>query len=248
MRLALATLWILVGSAVTAGVYWLFLLTPESTVWTLMASAVLAVAALTMAGLTASGAIAMWWYGPSKAGIRRALQATAGAIPAALIVWVLGWMATRAEAWVTIRNGQISAWFISQFGWADVSWLFTGMHYAAEWLRWVVAAMLAWSLLAGLVAVGWSALGDVAWLRRALRPRALVIATFWFVILIALPWMYLVPWRPKQIPASAMEFVFIVTKLSVSAIVFAVGVALMAREASQSPAAPPDPRDSAQLA
>ncbi len=39
MRLALATVWILIGSALTAGVYWIFLITPESTVWSLLASA-----------------------------------------------------------------------------------------------------------------------------------------------------------------------------------------------------------------
>ena len=46
MRLALATLWVLVGSVLTATVYWGFLITPESTVWTLVAQAILALIAL----------------------------------------------------------------------------------------------------------------------------------------------------------------------------------------------------------
>ena len=57
MRLALATVWVLAGSAITAGVYWAFLITPESTVWTLMVSALLGIAALALAGFTASGAV-----------------------------------------------------------------------------------------------------------------------------------------------------------------------------------------------
>lgn len=238
MRFALASLWILVGSALTAGVYWTFLITPESTVWTVMASALLALAALLMAGLTASGAIALLMDGPSMAGVRRAFRAVAGVIPAALIVFVLWWVTTHAEAWVAMRSGQIDAFFIARFGWADVSWLFRAVHRAAQWGRWVLGALLALSLMAGFVAAGWSALGQAAWLKRAVRPRTLVAATFWFVVLIALPWMYLVPWRPKQLPASSVEFAFIVVKLSIAAILFAIGAALIAYEASRVPSSP----------
>ncbi len=113
-----------------------------------------------------------------------------------------------------------------------MSWLFTTVRYVAEWLRWVLAGLLALSLIAGFVAIGWSALGQASWLRRALRPRTLLVATCWFVALIALPWIYLVPWRPRQLPASSVEFAFIVAKLSLSAVLFAVGAALIAREAS----------------
>lgn len=102
----------------------------------------------------------------------------------------------------------------------------------------MVAALLALSLIAGVMAIGWSALGQAAWLRRALRPRALAVATFWFVLLIALPWMYLVPWRPKQMPASSAEFAFIVAKLSVTTILAAIGAALIANEASRVPDKP----------
>lgn len=234
MRLALATAWILVGSAVTGGVYWLFLITPESTVWSLIASALLAFAALLLAGFTASGAIAMWSYGPSRAGVRRAVRAIPAAIPAALIVWVMGWLATHAQTWITMRSGPINAWFIAQLGWDDVSWLFTGISYTLLWLRWVLAAVLALSLIAGVVAIGWPALTQAAWLRRALRPRTLALGTLWAIVLIALPWTYLVPWRPKQLPASSLEFAFIVAKLSFVAIVVAIGAALIARDSVNS--------------
>lgn len=241
MRFLLATLWVITGSALTAGVYWAFLITPESTVWSLVASALLAIAALVMAGLTASGTIAMWSYGPSVVGIRRALGAVGAIVPAALIVLGAWWLTTHAETWVAMRSGQINAWFIARFGWADVSWLFTAVHRIAQWLRWVVATMLALSLVAGVMAVGWRALKQVAWLRRALHPRAILFATIWFVVLIALPWIYLVPWRPKQLPATSAEFAFIVAKLSVTAILFAIGGALIARQASRIATPPIDP-------
>jgi hypothetical protein len=233
MRLALATLWILTGSAITAGIYWGFLNTPESTVWTLIISAILSMVALVMAAITANGAIAIWTHGASSAGIRRAMQATGGAIPAGLIVLLMWWVTTHAETWIAMRSGQISAIFIARFGIADVTWLFKATHVIAVWFRWVISALLSLSLMAGIVTTGWSALGQFSWLRRALHPRAIVIATVWFALLIALPWMYLVPWRPKALPASSMEFAFIVAKLSITAILFAIGAALIAYEASR---------------
>ena len=236
MRLVLAALWILAGAALTAGAYWSFLITPESTIWSLLVSALLALVALALVGLTASGAILVWWHGASMASIRRAGQSVPAVIPAALLVWLVWWMTNRAEVWVTMYSGQINAWFIATFGWSDASWFFTGVSYVAGWFRWVVASLLAVSLMAGFVAVGWPAIAQSAWLRRALHPRAVIAATLWFVVLIALPWLYLVPWRPLSLPPTSIEFAFIVAKLSVSAVLFAVGAALMIFEASKLPA------------
>ena len=241
MRLALATLWILAGGALTAGVYWAFLITPESTIWTLMVSAALALIALALVGLTASGAITMWWHGASAASVRSAARSVPGVVPAALIVLVIWWIANRAETWVAMRSGQINAWFIARFGWDDMSWLFAGIGYAADWFRWVFAGLLALSLMAGFVAIGWRGLTQAAWFRRALRPRAIAAATLWFGGLIALPWIYLVPWRPAGLPPTSIEFAFIVAKLSIAAILFAIGAALMVYEASRPPVSPGDP-------
>jgi len=241
MRLALATLWIMVGGVLTAAAYWAFLITPESTVWTLMTSAVLASVALALVGFTAGGAIAMWWHGASIGSVKRALQSIPGVVPAALIVLLIWWLANRVETWITMRSGPINAWFIARFGWDDMSWLFAAIGYAADWFRWVIAALLALSLMAGFVAIGWRALAQPAWLRRALRPRAIAGATLWFGALIALPWMYLLPWRPASLPPTSIEFAFIVAKLSLSAILFAIGAAMVTYEASRSPVSPNDP-------
>ncbi len=236
MRLALAALWILAGAALTAGAYWSFLVTPESTIWSLMMSALLAIVAIALVGVTANGAILMWWQGASIAGVRRACRSIPGVIPAASIVLLIWWLANRAEVWLAMRSGQISAWFIARFGWSDVSWLFTGLGYVADWFRWVVAGLLAVSLMAGFVAIGWRAIPQAAWLRRALHPRALVVTTLCFVGLIAVPWTFLVPWRPQSLPPTSIEFAFIVAKLSLSALLFAVGAAVMVYEASRVPA------------
>lgn len=248
MRLFLAALWILILGAMTAGIYWVFLSTPESTVWMLIASGVLAVITLACAGFTITGAIAIWGNGASPSTFARAARAIPSILPALVIVLLIWWLTLRAETWIALRSGQINAWFIARFGWDDVSWLFRTAHYAAMWFRWIVAPVLALSLMSGFVAVGARSLAQGAWLRRALRPRALVLCSLLFVVLIALPWKYVVPWRPASLPATSVELVFIAVKLSLAAIVAAIAVALIIREASGAVPPPQDPQQAAQAA
>ena len=239
MRLLLATGTLLIGAALAGGAYWTFLTTPESTVFTLAASAALMLVTLAAAALTINLAIEVCGSGLSSAAIRRAARAVPSALPAALVLLLLSWISSGMEDWFTMRSGQISALFIARLGWSDVSWLFHGIHYVAIWLRWVLAALLATSLMAGVLASGWPSLRQPSWIRRALRPRAIIIATAAFALFVAVPWMYLVPWRPRGIPATSAELAFIGAKLAVAAILFAVGAAIIIREASRMPPATP---------
>jgi hypothetical protein len=245
MRLALATLWILLLAAVAGGVYWGFLSTPESTVGSLALSAVLALVALALVGLAAAGAIAIASSGASVASLTRAARSVPAVVPAAAIVLMMWWIAGRIDTWMALNSGQINAWFIARLGWDDVSWLFRGVRYLAVWLRWVVATLLALSLMAGVFTIGWRALAQSAWIRRALSPRALVAATLWFAAFIALPWIYLVPWRPDGLPPTSIEIIFISGKLTVAAILMALGAALIVYEAIRIRPSPPDPLSSA---
>jgi hypothetical protein len=102
--------------------------------------------------------------------------------------------------------------------------------------------------MSGFMAIGARALAQAAWLRRALRPWALLVTTVAFVVLAAVPWNYLVPWRPASLPATAAEMAFIVTKLSVTAVMFAVAAALLIREASGAAPAAVDPVEAAHAA
>ena len=235
MRFVVAIITLLVGAAITSGLYWTFLNTPESTVWALAASAVLVILALLTATVTVNIVIETWSHGPSRAGLRRAVGAVPSVIPALIIVSLLWWLTMAVERWVGMRSGQISAVFIARFGMADVSWLFNGIRYIAVWCRWVIAALLAFSLMAGFLSVGWAVLRQPAWLRRALNPRTIIVATVTFVALVVLPWMYLVPWRPSGLPATSAELAFITAKLSLSAVLFALGAAIIIREASRVP-------------
>lgn len=248
MRFAIATLWILIGAALTGGVYWTFLMTPESTVWTLIGSAILAILVLMLAGFTITGAVAILGNGLSRTTIARAVRSIPAILPALLIVLIVWWITLRGETWVGMRSGQINAWFIAQFGWDDVSWLFRTVRYTAMWFRWIVASMLALSLMTGIVIAGTRAMAQGAWLRRALRPRALVFSTLISVGLIALPWKYVVPWRPASLPPTSIEMAFITVKLSITAVLFAIAIALIIREASGTVPPPRDPQEAAQAA
>jgi len=242
MRLVVATIWLLAGAAITAGVYWAFLNTPESTVWALLLSAVLSAAALALVGLTVNGAIDIWINGPSATGVKRAVRHIPAVVPAALVVWLFWWIAGGIDTRVALRSGEINAWFIARFGWDDMSALFTAIRYFTTWLRWVVGPVLALSLLTGIAAAGWSAMGRATWIGRALRPRTLLVATLWFVALVLLPWIYLVPWRPGWVPPTSVEFTFIVVKLSVAAVLIAIGVALIIYESLRIPLRPGAPQ------
>jgi hypothetical protein len=232
MRVALAAAWLLAGGAITGGIYWGFLNTPESTIWTLSLSAVLVSLAVLSSGVTANGAIALLTHGPSGAALRHAVRWLPAILPAAIVESLVWWIAGGTDTWVALRRGEISAWFIARLGWDDVSWLFTAVGWFTTWLRWVVCALLSLSLIAGIMTVGWPAVAQAAWIRRALSPRTLLFATLWFVALVLLPWMYLVPWRPAWVPPTTAELVFIVVKLSAAAAIIAVGAALMIREAA----------------
>lgn len=246
MKLLLATAWILLGGAMAGGVYWTFLITPVSTAFALAFTAILAVIVLALIGFIANGAMEIWTNGWSLRGIMRAFRSIPAIVPAALIVLVLWWLTSRSELWLAERSGPINAWFIARFGWDDMRWLFTAFGYLANWLRWVVGLMLALSLMAAIVSLGWSGAAKGSWITAALRPRKLFIATAALVILVALPWMFIVPWRPESLPPTSLETIFIVTKLTLVAVAVAIGLAVVLKQvAPASPVSPASPASSA---
>ena len=232
MRLVSVTLWILAGAALTGGAYWSFLVTPESTVGALAASSLLIITAAFLAAVTVGGAILGWRDGLSASHLRTTITGVPAAVPGALVVFAVWWLVGRATDSVTIYSGQINAWFIASFGWDDVSWLFTGIAWFSVWLKWVVAPMLALSLMVSVLVAGWRTLTGMRWVTRALAPLSLGIATIAFGVLIAAPWTYLTPWRPEGLPATSIELAFIIAKLSVTALLMASGLALIIRQAT----------------
>lgn len=219
-RLAEVTAWILAWGVLTGAAYWAFLNTPESTIWALMLSAVLAIVSLSLLAIAVNGAIAAWSSGLSRDTLRRAVARIPAIVPAALIVAIAWWLVGRVTSWVSAHSGEISAWFIVRLGWADVSALFTGINWAGWWVRWIFMPMIALSLVAGAI-------------RRGVSPLRLAIATVGFLLLVAAPWVYIAPWRPAGLPPTWVEPLFIAAKLVITAVVMAIGAALIIREAQR---------------
>ena len=232
-RLGLSTISLLVGAAISGGLYWGFLNTPESTGGALVLSVLLIVVTAMLVAITVLGALELWATGFSAGIFRQSASRIAAIVPAILLIVATWWMVGRATRWIDVHSGEISAWFIARFGWANVSWLFTSITWIARWTRWIFAPVLALSLLAAVVGAGWRSLAGAAWIRSAVSPRRLVLATLWFAVLVAVPWVYLAPWRPRGIPPNWIELLFITAKLSVTFVLMAIGTSLMIREVAR---------------
>src|SRR5688572_24523863 len=134
-----------------AAPYWLFLNTPESNTLTLTTSALLfvAVAIFTAIAVHAALLLARVWPSPPApaGGMRGVLWFVLALGPLAAGWWAVG----MADGWVERHSGEINAWFIARFGWADITSLFDLHLWVSRWLRWAVFPVLSLSFLATLL-------------------------------------------------------------------------------------------------
>jgi hypothetical protein len=227
------TLVLLAGATLSASIYWGFLNTPESTVWTLALSAVLALALLLVAA-TAIGTVLLAWYSgrvslPVVVGALRGLPAF---VPPALFVGAVWWLVLRADAWLLETSGEISAWFIAQFNWSDVRWLFETLAWLSLWVRWVVAPLVALVWWRTILVRGWKPTAAIV--RESLHPARVLAATAIVGVLVWVPWTQLAPWRPRGLSPGTMELAFVGAKLALIAVLSALGWSLVARTAALS--------------
>jgi hypothetical protein len=210
-----------IGFALCAALYWTFLNTPESNVATLTASALLIIAIVAAAGLTVNTTVLVARGTALRAALVGALRGL-GWFVVASVPLVFAWAAiARVDAWTTAHQGEINAWFITQFGWADVSWLFRVETWASRWLRFAVLPAFALSLLAALLTH--EGARRMVWPRRAAHWRTVVIVTAVFVLLWALPWQ-LTGWRP-QLPPTWLEPAAAAARLAVVFLLLVAGAA-----------------------
>ncbi len=236
--LAATVLWLLGGAALAGTAYWQFLNTPESTIWSLGLSAGLVVGCVAIVSITLGAALLAATGGWSRETLRRALRGVLACVPPLLLVLAAWWGATQAVAWLDRSSGQISAWFIATLGWSDVTGLFTTAGWLAAWVRWVgapVAALVWWR---SILTTSWRPTGGLV--RRMLSPLRLGVATLAFAIFFWAPWTYLVPWRPSAVPTTA-ELPFVALKFGLSAVLGALGAAILVRTAALERSAPVEP-------
>lgn len=227
-RLAVLTAWLLAGHAMWLAIFWGLLHVPESSVWMLALSAVLAVTLIVVAGALHAGASAAWDLArPAAPALLSGVRHLPAALAAALLFGAIWWLTGVVLDWHTGIAGQIDASYIARTGRANTGWIHAAIFWATMFVRWSVGLTLASSLLASLIAVGAPALKHVAWLRSALAPARWLAITFWFVLLVALPWQ-LVDWRPVKLSLAAEPW-FVGAKLAAIAVAMAVGWALVLR-------------------
>ena len=223
-RVVRLTAWLLLGSTVLSGLYWLLLNTPETNALTLSASAALLVAILVVTALVVNAAVLIAGGTSFLASVAKGLRGTlwfiAVLVPLALVWWAL----TATQTWTTDHSGEINAWLIAKFGWANISPLLTTEMWVIRWLSWVVAPLAAVSLLAVVLDQGARGFGE-RWLRRAWHWRTLLLATLVFVMLFVLPWQ-LTTWRPA-LPATWVEPTVAGIRLLAVMVLWALGGALL---------------------
>jgi hypothetical protein len=228
-RLPQVAAWLLAGHAVACGAFWLLLQVPESSTPMLALSLVLAIAVVLIAAAVNAGAAAGW---DLERPFRRQLIAGArrfwAALGAALVFFVVWWITGALFEWHAGMRGQMDAAAIARTGSPNTAWAHTTIHWVLQFVRWTLGLALAVTLLGWLVVPGDTTGRQAGWPRAAFQPRRWLLITIWFVLLVALPWSQ-VYWRPAGL-SLGLETWFVAAKLSLIALLMAVGWALVLRE------------------
>jgi hypothetical protein len=102
----LIAVWLATGSAVVGGLFWAFLNTPESNVFTLVLSAVLALLMIAIAAIVVNVAVLValdWPFRKSLlTGARRIAWFMIALVPVALITWAI----LRGDGWIAQKSGE----------------------------------------------------------------------------------------------------------------------------------------------
>ena len=219
--------WLAVGHAVIAGLFWALLQVPESTAAMVALSALLTVLLIVAAACVEALALLSWRRGEAKSTL---VGRTVRAVPAFLVslalFGVVWWLTAMAGGWLAAHRGEMDAWLI-----VHLKLVKSGpIHLVIGWLLWFVryaiGVSLALTLLAHLATNGFRTFARPAWLRAALQPRRLGLVAVWMLVFIWLPWQEIY-WRPKALPPTWLEPVFVSAKLVLVYLLANLGWALV---------------------
>jgi hypothetical protein len=224
-RLFKVTLWLLAGHAVLAGLYWALLNVPESNVLMLGATTLLAIALLLVAAIVEGRAVMQ--LDVSQRTFRWFVAASVPALVVALVIYfTFTLIYDRIGAWHQQHSGEIDAWLIARFDWTQTTWLHRAIGLANDFLRDVIGLSLAVGAFAAGVLGGLGDLLRLRWVRRALRPRTLLIVLVAVLGLIWLPWQA-ASWRPVSLPPTWVQPLFAAAKLGLLLCIVHIGWTLV---------------------
>jgi hypothetical protein len=223
-RTVVVALWIGAGAALLAALFWGFINTPESNASMLAVSALLAIAIVAAAAVVVNVAVLLALGGSFNASLRSGARRIGWSLVAAAPLALLVWTVTLADAWVAQRSGEISAWFIARFGWADITPLFAAQRVLSTWLRWVFLPVAALAALSSFLTT--DAAARRRWVHATWHWRTLLVATLAFGLLVVLPWRAAF-WRPVGLPPTWVEPAAAGLRLALVAALIALGLAII---------------------
>lgn len=223
-----ATLWLLAGGLVAAGLFWWLLTTSEATVFTLALSALLAVATYTAAAWALTNAVQAWHRADGTA-IREDVTWW-GLWLVLLVIGHVLWLGMHTGLeWLGDHEGEFSAWAIAQFDLSDITPLHSAVQVVGSWIASVVVAFVMLCVgAAGLVAhrqTGW--LTDA--LRHALHPLRLLVMSAVVIVTVVMPQHYLLYAMPEGLPATWVQPTVASLKLGALVVIAAAGAAAVLR-------------------
>jgi hypothetical protein len=218
--------WLAATSLATFALYWAFLNTPESRALTLVLSGA-SIALMVIVIAVAGSATLLLALGESRgASVRHGVRGAHWFAIAAALVVIAASAIMRGDNWIARYSGEISAWFIIKFNWANVTPLFRIETYVSRWLRWVLVPAAALTAVASVLLSGTRALASTNWIRAAWRWQTLTVATAAYVFLIDLPWR-LATWQPPGLPPTWVQPALAGARLLVVAIAAVLGGAII---------------------
>ncbi len=225
--LTAATLWVLSGLVIGGGLFWAFLNTPESTIFTLALSLMLVLLLYAVAAVTTSGLVLGWSRGWTRTSLARSASGLGLFVLPLTLTMLSWWLTGRVFDWLNAHEGQISAWFIARLNWSDVGWLLNGVRYVGQAIRWIVVPFVALVWLAHLLRHGARPIFTRATLTRAAAPHRLALAGAVAALTIWLPLRYALYWMPSGLPPTWMEPAVAAMKFGAMAVIAALGLGLI---------------------
>ena len=215
-----------------------FLYTPESNLPMLVLSALLVLLAAALLLLSStSGAVALVQrIAPWKAlgaGVRRLPLVLVVIGVVGLVCGAAGWF----ESWWMARAGQVDAAAIVAGNVTNTRPLHTAVHWLVVIVQWIVVPSWLATALAWVAAYERRDVLGLKWLAGGLHWRILLVTAAAVAVLVWLPWRF-VYWRPRALPASSVEMVFIVAKLAVIYLLSQIAWAIVLATAARRVAAP----------
>lgn len=207
-------LWIGIVDALAGAALLGFLYTPESNVLMLALSVLLVVLA---AGLllvsSTSAAHGLVHRQPPWASVGAAARHLPLVVVVLVVLGVICGGAGFFESWWMARGGEFDAAAIAAGDITRTGWVHSAVHWIVVLIQWVLVPAWFATALAWIAGYDRRDVLTMKWLTAGLDWRLLVVTLLGVAVFVWLPWHY-VYWRPRALPASTIEAVFIGAKLA----------------------------------